>query len=152
MIRVHGWALTQVDGGHRIWSYTVGLMESFGHPELLVVQIEFAAQASLIERLVEPIRTTGSLDPVELEQLGVSTAVVHPANLTGELLGDWYRRYDDAPSPGSYLQVFAPDDWFCECHRGTTPRLDVPSRFAQQSSRAERRAEERARRRRRRAA
>lgn len=71
-IRTYGWALTQVDGGRTAWGYTIGLLESYGHPELIVMDLDVGFQPKLMRPLVETIESEGSLDPAELDGLAFS--------------------------------------------------------------------------------
>lgn len=65
-IRVHGWSL--VDATESLpWSYTIGLTESYGHPELMMIGVELEAQSAAIRRIVEPIARTGSVDAADLK-------------------------------------------------------------------------------------
>ena len=66
-IRTHGWALTQVTDTNP-WSYTVGLLESYDHPELMITGLELDMQSPVLRRLVDAIEKTGSVDHALLER------------------------------------------------------------------------------------
>jgi hypothetical protein len=57
-IRTYGWQLTQVTDTNP-WSYTIGLTESYGHPELMIVGLELDLQNTVIRKIVDPIVETG---------------------------------------------------------------------------------------------
>jgi Domain of unknown function (DUF4262) len=125
-IRTYGWHHVLVEDA-KPWSYTVGLRESFGHPELAVVDLELSAQVALVRWACESIEDSGSIDEFERSALGVEIVTVHDAHLrSGEWFGTWHAFYDEEPPPGSFLQVLPPPGWECEHHRGRSRRLDLP--------------------------
>jgi hypothetical protein len=136
-IRTHGWALVQVDD-EMPWSYTVGLTESYDHPELMVAGLELTEQAGVIHRVAEPIERTGSVDRAELADAGIELAEVHPSHLAGDRFARWTLHYQQLPAPGTFLQVVPPSNWFCDCHRHAMPHFDQPGPI-RSASRADRR-------------
>jgi hypothetical protein len=125
-IRVHGWALVQVQGDDTAWSYTIGLVEHFGHPELTMIDVRLEYQSEVITNLVEGILANGELSRLSLLAERMKVVEVHPDHLCGDLFGRWASRYGAYPRPGSMLQILLPDDSFCECHIGAVRRLDRP--------------------------
>ncbi len=79
-IRTYGWQLTQVTDDHP-WSYTIGLTESYGHPELMITGLELDVQSTVIRKIIDAIETTGSVDHAFLERQGVTLVEVHPNHL-----------------------------------------------------------------------
>lgn len=139
-IRIHGYHLQLVEDD-RPWAYTVGLTETFDHPELVVVGVELRSAEELIRIAVDVLKAGCDLDR-GLAQHGAHTAVVHERYLDGEWFGNWMRRYDgELPPPGSFLQIVPPADWFCDCHRDSCPRLDAPDQapFGNRAARRRRR-------------
>ena len=136
-IRTYGWQLTQVTDTNP-WSYTIGLTESYGHPELMIIGLELDLQNTVIRKIVDPIVETGSVDRRFLEREGVTLVEVHPNHLAGDWFGTWSNFYERTPPPGSFLQIMPPGDWFCECHQHSMPHFELPGpiRFG---NRAERR-------------
>lgn len=124
-IRIHGWHLTMVDAPMP-WCYTIGLTETFGHSELVVVDIEIADEERLVRWAVGMIERDGSLDSAELTRRQVEVVPVHDRHLRGEWFATWANHYGETPPTGSFLQVVPPPDWFCECHQHLTRRLDRP--------------------------
>jgi len=139
-IRVHGWQLTQVEDEHLPWTYTIGLLETYGHPELLVVDLKPDAEVALLQALVEIIQQHGSLPPDELGRRGLAVVPVHEAHLSTSLLASWSRYYGRCPAPGSFLQVLPPSSWFCECHAHAGRRFDRVDPQPPPPNRAARRA------------
>jgi len=138
-IRTYGWSMSQIEDDLP-WSYTIGLGESFGHPELVVLDLKLSAAAELLWAIVSMVEEDGCLDPGELKRLGVSVVPVHPRHLGSELFAQYSWYYDRAPEEGSFLQIIPPDHWFCECHRNSVRRLDTAVLPARPSlNRAERR-------------
>ena len=124
-IRTHGWFLQMVTDAVP-FSYTVGLTESFGHPELMMIGMELDRQSSVIRRIVEPIEQTGHVDTADVAAAGITLVDVHDNHLDGDWFGTWVRRYGHLPPAGAYLQVVPPAEWFCSCHQHSTPRFDRP--------------------------
>jgi hypothetical protein len=125
-IRVHGWALVQVQGDDTVWSYTIGLVEHFGHPELTMIDVKLDYQSEVITNLVEGVVARGELSRLSLLAERLQVVEVHPDHLGSDLFGRWASRYGAYPGPGSMLQILLPDDAFCECHRAAVHRLDRP--------------------------
>ncbi len=141
-IRTFGWQLTQVSDPAPTtmlpWSYTIGLAESYGHPELMMIGLDLDMQNTVIRKIVDPIVQTGRVDRGFLERVGVTLVEVHRNHLAGDWFGTWSNFYQRTPSPGSFLQIVPPNDWFCECHQHAMPHFELPGpiRFG---NRAERR-------------
>ena len=126
LIQVHGWALVQVEGDVTSWSYTVGLTENYGHPELAMTTVRLELQSAVIHRLVDDIVETGHLDLHLVAERELELVEVHPTRFVQEWFGTWSNRYERPPAPGGFLQIVPPASWFCECHASATPRLDRP--------------------------
>lgn len=122
-ILIYGWHLAMVEASTP-WSYTIGLTETFDHPELVVVGMELAAEQKLINMAVQLIERDGRLEPDEVAKRGVEVVSVHDRHLRDEWFGQWSNRYGTQPPAGSFLQIIPPTDWFCECHSHATRRLD----------------------------
>lgn len=147
-IRVHGWVLQHVYDDHtgESWSYTIGLVESYGHPELTMLDVKADEQDRVIRLLVDGIVTHGEMSPVTILAEGLEIVDVHPDHLVGDLFGTWGNRYGFPPPPGTMQQVLLPSSAFCPCHADAVTRLDkpgpLPPRYASQKrrpNRAERR-------------
>lgn len=123
-IRVHGWALVQVQDDDTAWSYTIGLTESYGHPELTIVDADLGYGARLITQLVEGIKAGGALSATTLRRFDVHCVEVHQSHLRGDLFGMWSNRYGRYMQRGEMLQVVLPKEAYCDCHRHQVRRLD----------------------------
>jgi hypothetical protein len=126
-IRTYGWQLTQVTDTSP-WSYTIGLPESYGHPELMMIGVGLDTQSAVIRKLVSMVETTGRIDTEEVEAHGLTLVEVHRSHLRGDWFGTWSNHYGHLPPAGTFLQIVPPPEWFCECHTYSTPRLDRPNR------------------------
>lgn len=124
-IRTYGWQLTQVTDTNP-WSYTIGLTESYGHPELMITGLELDLQNTVIRKIVDSIVETGSVDSPFLEREGVTLVEVHPTHLADHWFGTWSAHYERTPPPGSFLQIVPPGHWFCECHQHSVPHFELP--------------------------
>lgn len=125
-IQIHGWAVLQVGDDEHTFSYTVGLVENFGHPELIVVDFEPRYQQGLLNQLAQGIAATGRLVLDQPATKGVRCVEVHRNHLHGDYFGKWADRYGGLPRPGQVLQVRLPDSAYCECHARAVRRLDRP--------------------------
>lgn len=122
-IRVYGWYFTQIEEDPP-WSYTIGLLQSWNHPELVVMDLDHEPAAALLRWAVALIERHGRLEPAELAALGIEIVEVAAEHLEGDLFGGWANFYGGLPSPGLFVQIVPPPSWFCECHRGSIRRLD----------------------------
>ena len=124
-IRVHGWALIQVEDGGADWCYTIGLVERFGHPELCVIDAELDVGAKLIHQLVKGIVARGEL-PAEHRLTGLQCVEVHRDHLRSHLFARWTEQYGHPLRQGEMAQVVLPAGSYCECHAPLVRRLDIP--------------------------
>ena len=141
-IAVNGFTMIQVEANPR-WTYTIGLVQSFSHPELVVTGLPGAA-GGLITDVVERIRDGQRFDadstPLTLCDCCTSVAfgAVHTAQWEFGRFNQWLNYYGrlggELPIPDA-VQVlwhdeegrFPPDRDFCPAHGGTCqPLLDEP--------------------------
>ena len=57
IVRDHGWYAANISGGQQPFFYTVGLMETFHHPEFIIFGLKPQNAFSLIAGLVRDLRT-----------------------------------------------------------------------------------------------
>lgn len=124
-VRVHGWALIPVED-ERPWAYTVGLLETYQHPELVVTDLELSVEVSIINWAVRQIASRGMIDEAELARRELRAAEVHRSHDAGDWFGTWCRHYKRFPSPGDFVQLIPAPTRFCSCHRHALTRLDRP--------------------------
>lgn len=127
-IRVHGWVLQHVYDDHTgaSWSYTIGLVEQYGHPELTMLDVKPTEQQRVIRLLVDDVVTRGSVSPLTVLAEVLEIVDVHPDHLVGDLFATWGNRYGFPPPPGTMQQVLLPPSAFCPCHAVEVRRLDRP--------------------------
>lgn len=123
-IKIHGWAVVQVGDDDNVFSYTIGLVENFGHPELIVVDVDRRYQQGLINELAEGIAANGRPALDRPSTRGVRCVGVHPNHLHADYFGTWVSRYGELPQPGQVLQVLLPARFYCTCHASAVRRLD----------------------------
>lgn len=106
-IRVHGWSLTLVgdhDDDPTSWGYTIGLSESFGHPDL----IAFGASPRRLDRLLRPlarcVAATGSL-PACIERHGIAIGAPRDGEVDGPTVAIWASRYGRDPAGDEFLEA-----------------------------------------------
>jgi len=105
------------------WIYTVGLLENFGHPELVVTNVSYPDGGALLNRLGETIRGGLDLRSVPAVTLGVSLIrEVHPVHFERDLVNTYVELQDRWPAAGDYLQVVPT---YCKCHRPLVTDLSV---------------------------
>jgi Domain of unknown function (DUF4262) len=124
-----GFAIIATDG-QVPWLYTVGLTDRL-HPELVVAGIRIETARELITRLGERVLAGERLRAgTVVEESGDTFGLVevHQSRLAAGLCATWKAYHQATPGPGrlSALQVAIPDEWFCRCHAGAQPRLDLP--------------------------
>ena len=78
------WALQGVEAGEhqRPWAYTIGLMQHFGHPELVITDGAWRESAVILNQLGECVRQGDRFVPgmvVESDGSAIELGVVHPS-------------------------------------------------------------------------
>ena len=124
-IRVYGYHVTQVEERDP-WCYTIGLQQSFGHPELVTTTVKMSTQVGLIQTVASMLTGSGEIDHEELGRIGIRLVPVHRSHLATGLVGSWESFYGRRATPGSFLQILPPKSWLCPCHQNAVARLDRP--------------------------
>lgn len=101
-IRTTGWHVSGVEPelGRNGWAYTVGLMDSYDHPELVIVDDDWTRGAWILNALGKAVRDGAVFAPGERIHLGAAHAEivdVHPVHRAGDLMGTWHTVH----APGS---------------------------------------------------
>ncbi|HEY4333660.1 MAG TPA: DUF4262 domain-containing protein [Ilumatobacteraceae bacterium] len=123
-ILVHGWSVVQVEG-KRPFAYSVGILETLAHPELVVMDMKLDSALSLINYVGGVIRDNGGMaDPDVLRLDGISLVDVHAKHVRSDLFGSWEGYYGEPPRPGDFMQILPPPEVYCACHRHAYRRLD----------------------------
>ena len=148
MIDVHGFAMTQVQKhGEHGWTYTMGLRDRFGHPDLLIVQVRPDVQAELAQSLGQMVVDKGRIDHQVLLVSDIELVAVDPRHFRDGLVAEWANYYGRLPGEGDFLQVMPGPSLLCECCQHRTQRLDDPAPLRlYRKNRQQRRAEQRHRR------
>ena len=111
--------------------YTIGLLEHFNHPELVVAGMGSDYMVDDLHEAAGQIATGLRLvagDVIRIDDANFTVGVVHPERWEREPFDLWHRYYEMrgwAP-PASALQLIPPASLFCSCHAGraTSFRLD----------------------------
>jgi hypothetical protein len=138
-IAVHGFTMLHVEANPP-WTYTIGLLQSYDHPELVMTGQPPDMTAELLTDVVEHIRQgeryDGSSAPLALcDCTSVAFGPVHAEQWTHGRFNQWLNYYDrlgEEPPVPDAVQVlwpmgglFPPDPEFCTKHRGACqPLLD----------------------------
>ncbi len=84
--------------GPRRWAYTVGLVESFDHPELIVTGLEFERTSALLTGVADRVRAgerfTNAAGPIDVADTRVHFTPVHPAQWVQGRFNMWSAYYD----------------------------------------------------------
>jgi hypothetical protein len=135
LIETYGWALQGVEGTpwSDPWTYTIGLVEHFGHPELIVTSVAFDMACVLLNELSQRVRGGQRFlpgDETDVSGIHVRFVAVHPAQLSEDLFAIWsdhYRAFGAVGPVLTAMQVLLPDSLFCAKHGRAMPRLDQPA-------------------------
>lgn len=108
-IAAYGWGVegveAPVDGPGEPWAYTVGLVEGFGVPELLVVGLGFREACHLLNRCGSVLAKGGTPDDL-WDEFALRAEVVADHLLTGtDLVNSWTWFYGSPPMQGQFLQL-----------------------------------------------
>jgi hypothetical protein len=135
-IDTNGWGIIGVQPSpqNEPWAYTVGLVEAFEHPELIVVGIDLDIAGLVLHDLATCVTAGVELAPgrrAPVVGIEVEFAEVHPAQFGHGVFTAWfdhYRVFKASDLPLSALQVVPPAELGCCDHPGCRPRLDLPER------------------------
>jgi hypothetical protein len=114
-IAVHGWAIAGVeDETITGWAYTMGLVDGFDHPELIVVGMGLNGAKRLLNELGTMVRDGWRLTEDSVPEVGdhlFSLGPVDAGQFDLEIFNIWtdfYERWRDEYVPRLALQVFPP--------------------------------------------
>ncbi len=103
-----GWVLQAVED-RSPWVYTIGLLERFGHPELVMagIAIEEAGFAlnDLGRRIEDGERFGIGAPGIEVEGVAIEIAAVHPVHVGNGLVAVWDDHYAHAGRHDLELEV-----------------------------------------------
>jgi Domain of unknown function (DUF4262) len=112
------------------WAYTIGLIDSKDHPELIVAGYPLDRAVDVIYELGAAVMAgdrLGSPGRLAIHGFEIGARAVDERHLRGDLIAGWHFYYDTL---GRYdlvpraLQVVLPDGGRCFEHQTTQPRLD----------------------------
>lgn len=128
-----GWAVQVVEPppGGVGWAYTVGLVLSYGHPELVVVDEDVHRGGALLHELGRRVRDGEVLEahaPVSIDATRAELVAVHDVHARGGLLTMWHQVHgmDGDETEPVALQVVVPDLVAASGRRAMRTRFDVP--------------------------
>jgi hypothetical protein len=135
-----GFTMVSVGDGTSSWTYTIGLLENFAHPEFVVTGLDPGAASDVITGLVQRVRDgesfTGASPDSSHRGVALRFGDVHRTQWTHGRFAMWEAHYDlfgGRPLSRSATQilwpnddgVFPPDRDFCHAHRNCQPVLSV---------------------------
>jgi len=128
-IRVNGYLIQQVadDLDDDEWTYTVGVADSWGHPDLLIVDGPLEVQSQLVAELVTDVRDHGQISPELLDDLDLSLVPVHESHFASGIVGIWEDHHSRAATNGDFLQIRFGPVWLCpHSSAAVSDRMDQP--------------------------
>jgi len=149
-VAARGWTLQGVEPGEHSsgWVYSIGLIENFDSPELVVTGVALESGGGLLsdicERIADGLRVEAG-DALDLDGYIFEFDAVHPSYIAHDLFASWvryYRRIGKYPGPLRVLQVVVPSAGLCDHCVQKRRCLTVPGtrEFSGGLNRAERRA------------
>lgn len=145
-VALHGFTLIQV-AADPSWTYSVGLADEPGVPDLVCIGIEQSTQWELVDILATAMAGGEEVSDSMLAALDLRLVDVHPYHLGGDQFAVWARRRGRTPKRGEMQQLVLGPSWFCQCHANREPRLDRAVPLGRSGpNRAERRRRRRKRR------
>ena len=147
LISTHGFTVVPVgsSGTVRGWAYTIGLIDNFDHPELVIAGLPLDEAARTLLALGSCVSTGDSLavpggHSLNGEPIGVRP--VHPRHLRDGLMNFWTGYYDwlvRSDIELSALQIVMPANGYCWGHQKEQPDLSSPAHVPFDGSRRRRR-------------
>jgi hypothetical protein len=134
------------------WAYTVGLVESYDHPELVVTGLNVESSSVLLSGIAERVKTGERFDDPNavayVRGASVRFGEVHPAQWLHGRFNMWFGYYDwrGLRLDPMAIQIHWPLEWVCPAdrRRHREPLLDHdPGHDVNANNRAERRRSER---------
>jgi len=126
-IRVIGYLIQQVaDDLTGEWTYTVGVSESWGRPDLLIVDGPLEVQAEVVAELITEVRDRGEIRPEVLKHLDVHLVPVHESHFAAGIVGIWEDRQSRAATAGDFLQIRLGPAWLGQ-QAADCIRMDQPT-------------------------
>jgi len=111
-IRVNGYLIQQVaDDLDGEWTYTLGVPESWGPPDLLIVDGPLEVQARLVTELITDVSDRGEIRPEVLEHLDIHLVPVHESHFASGIVGIWEDRQSRSATRGDFLQIRLGPAW-----------------------------------------
>ncbi|MEX2294139.1 MAG: DUF4262 domain-containing protein [Acidimicrobiales bacterium] len=108
IVQHFGWALQGVKASPP-WVYTIGLIERFDHPELVLAGVDISVAMGVLNALGTMIATGERLEPgrsgVSVAEVEVAFGSVHPVHISAGLVGMWQERYARQPGVPPPLEV-----------------------------------------------
>lgn len=139
-IAERGWGVVAVEGDGRRWgpwAYTVGLSDAFGHPELVVADVELSGAYRVLDVFAQAVHDEDewfiSGDVIDFgadDEATIRVAAVHASHLRTELFSGWHAYYRDLGPPAPdlrALQLVLSDEWFCHVHGSPQRDLSRPA-------------------------
>ena len=127
----HGWFLQGILGDHgrpgSTWVYTVGLLENFGHPELVMTDVSYEEASVLLNQVGEWIRNRENIRELDAKLPASVIRQVHPDHFDNDLVNTFIEVYERRPEAGEFLQVFPP--LYCRDHMHQLTDLSDPDQF-----------------------
>lgn len=132
-IAEHGYVLIGVDDpdpDRSPWIYTVGLLDTAGHPELIIAGVSIDTSASLLSALAGSVLEGERYEAGETIRLPRGVARVGAVNEVQyelDTFNMWHNQWVEGNVQAAELealQILLPSTLFCSVHGDVQPRLD----------------------------
>jgi hypothetical protein len=125
-IEDRGFAIVPVEDASEktSWAYTIGLVDSMNHPELVVAGHPLGAAVRVLGELGQAVLGGHRLEPddspITFHGAAVGVVPVHQWHLHQGLIAAWHWYYDGVGRPDvepRALQILLPDAYVCPAHQ-----------------------------------
>ncbi len=126
-IQVNGFFIQQVGDSFddpTLWSYTIGVNESWGHADFVVVDMPADLQRHVIAALIDDVVDFGEVRAETRRLLDLELVPVHRSHLAAGMVGMWEVRNGRDAEPGDFFQIVPGLKWYCTGHASIGRRLD----------------------------
>ena len=107
------------------WTYTIGLSQNLGLPELVITNLENSDAVRLISWVVDQLREGKTLADFDSDLL--VAVPVHRSHLAGDLMNVWRAYYDEEPCTAEVVQLRLGEALGCSCCWDSQVDLADPS-------------------------
>ncbi|HVJ96808.1 MAG TPA: DUF4262 domain-containing protein [Acidimicrobiia bacterium] len=132
-IAFYGYTMQAVgDDEHAPWVYTVGLLDGFDHPELIIAGASLKTSGRILAAMADAVTEGFTYDVGDSITVGgntISFGAVHEVQYGLSTFATWHNLRDEGVLKAERLealQIVLGPSYFCSCHQSTQPILSDP--------------------------